>query len=92
MRRTQRHSAPVKLCSPEHRGVTIYTTVTPDGPGQVAKHCYSTTEYDLSNHELRAKVLQQALRELRMFRLRYMELSELAPVLKAIQRTLKSVA
>jgi hypothetical protein len=59
---------------------------TPNKPN--TRH-YTTTEYAMGDPELRAHVLRQALLELAAFRRKYAELSELAIVFAAIDKTRK---
>jgi hypothetical protein len=79
-------SVQITVATPEGGEITTRATVTRERHGQPGKHYYSTTEYALSDAELRAEVLKQALREAVAFRRKYAELSELAQVFAIIDR------
>lgn len=85
-------SVQVTITTPEHKEHTMRLTVTRDRPNQPGKFYYSTTDYALSNEELRAEVLAQALRDLAAFRRKYAELSELTQVFAVIDRIRRKVA
>ena len=57
-----------------------------------SKHSYTTTEYALSDPELRAEVIAQALRELSAFRRKYAELNELLPIFAIIDKIRRKVS
>jgi hypothetical protein len=85
-------SVQITIVTPAGSEVTTRATVTRERHGQPGKRDYSTTEYALSDEELRAEVLKQALRELAAFRRRYAELSELAQVFAIIARVVRKAA
>ena len=85
-------SVQVTIITNKGQEITTRMTVTSERHKQPGKHYYSTTEYALSNEELRAQVLKQALLELAAFRRRYAELSELAQVFHIIQKVTRRAA
>jgi putative cell wall-binding protein len=85
-------SVQVTIVTNKGQEITTRMTVTTERHKQPGKHYYSTTEYALSNEELRAQVLRQALLELAAFRRRYAELSELAQVFRVIQKLTSQAA
>lgn len=85
-------SVQVTIITNKGQEITTRMTVTTERHKQPGKHYYSTTEYALSNEELRAQVLKQALLELTAFRRRYAELSELAQVFHIIQKVTRRAA
>lgn len=79
-------SVQVTLSRPNRAEVTMRIVVTRERHHQPGKYYYSTTDYALSNTELRAEVLRQALRELAAFRHKYAELGELSQVFAVIDK------
>ena len=69
--------------------VTSYMVSIQKQGNDVRKHDYTALAYAMSDEDLRAEVLQTALRELAAFKRKYMNLSELAQVISVINRTLK---
>ena len=56
-----------------------------------ARHAYKSVDDIMKDDNLRAELLQRALRELISFRQRYRDLNELAVVLRSIDETLEKV-
>lgn len=82
-------SIQITILTPKGAPITTRLTVATEKPNTPGKRQYSTTEYALSDADLRAEVLRQALRELAAFRRKYIELSELAQVFAVIARTVR---
>lgn len=89
-RRLLRHIS-VTIITPKGGEVTTRLTVTTETAGNPRKKHYTSTEYALSDPELRAEVLRTALMELTAFRRKYAELSELVHVFHAIDKTRKAI-
>ena len=85
-------SIQVTITTPRNKEVTMRMTVTREKPRQPGKYFYTTTEYALSDEELRAEVLRQAIRDLIAFRRKYAELSELAQVFTVIEKVRRRAA
>jgi hypothetical protein len=79
-------SVQITIATPTGGEITTRATVTRERHGQPGKRYYSTTEYALSDTEIRAEVLKQALREAVAFRRKYADLSELTQVFAVIDR------
>jgi hypothetical protein len=80
---------PVTIVTPERRERVIRATVTSEGSSPSGKERYAIQEYALSNVEVRAEMLKQALRELAAWRGRYAELGELKEVFEAAKQALR---
>jgi hypothetical protein len=72
--------------------VTSFTVAVQKLGSDHRKHDYTTMAYAISDADLRAEVLQTALRELAAFKRKYSELSELAQLIVVIDRTIRKGA
>jgi hypothetical protein len=89
--RPKSYRTQVTIIKPERREIVIHPTLIPVRPPRIGK--LSTTKSALSNAEVLAPRLKEALRELRAWRNENAELAVLSPelseVFAAIKRTLK---
>ena len=91
--RPKSYRTQVTIIKPERREIVIHPTLIPVRPPRIGK--LSTTKSALSNVEVRAKRLKEALRDLRGWRNKNAELAVLSPDLPelfaVIKRTLKKL-
>jgi hypothetical protein len=83
-------SVTVVMITPERKEITVKAFLSTPTKGAPQKSTYTSTEYAMSDPELRSEVLKQALRELAALRRKYAELSELAVVFAAIDKIRKA--
>jgi hypothetical protein len=81
----------LKTDRPQRVYQVVRERVTDKAGTSRARHVYKTIDDIMRDPDLRAEVLQRALRELISFRQRYRDLNELAVILRSIDDTLEKI-
>jgi hypothetical protein len=85
-------SVQVTIITPEHEERIVPVFVSTLKKKDAQHRQYSSTEYAMGDPELRKEVLKLALREFASLRRKYAELSELAIIFAAVDKSMKSIA
>jgi hypothetical protein len=82
------HSVTIVIVTPERKEWIARAFVATPKKNQPGKSSYTSTQFAMTNAELRHEILKQALRELAAMKKKYAELSELAIVFAAVDSVL----
>lgn len=85
-------SVQVTIITPDREERVVPVFVSTLKKKDAKRRQYTSTEYAMGDPELRGEVLKLALREFASLRRKYAELSELAIIFAAIDKSLKAVA